>query len=82
MSVRVFDFLCHNDHRVERFVESDIEEVECECGAMGKRQLAAPRAKLEPFSGAFPTASDAWVNRRESHMRREKHNVENHDSYI
>lgn len=77
----VFDFVCHNGHRVERFVETGIEEVECECGAMGKRQIPAPRAKLEGITGAFPSAADAWEKRRESHMRKERRNVEQHGSY-
>lgn len=81
MAVRVWDFLCRNGHRVEHFVDVGIEEVECECGAMGKRQIAAPRASLDGCSGHFPTAADAWERRRESHMRREKHNQENHGSY-
>lgn len=81
MGTRVYDFLCHNGHRVERFVNADIVEHECECGALGKRQVAAPRAKLEPFTGAFPGAADKWVRDRESHMAKERKNVENHDSY-
>ena len=81
MAVRVFDFLCPVGHRIERFVNDDIHEVECHCGAMGRRQIAAPRAKLEPFSGAFPSAADKWVRDRESHMAREEHNLDNHGSY-
>lgn len=81
MGVRVFDFLCKNGHRAEHFVETGIEEVECHCGAMGLRQIAAPRAALEPFTGAFPSAADKWVARRESHMRRERHNQEQHGTY-
>ncbi len=81
MSVRVWDFLCKNGHRVERFVESGTEEVECECGAMGVRQMAAPRSALEPFTGAFPGAADAWERRRESHMRKERKSQENHGTY-
>lgn len=81
MSIRVFDFVCRNGHRVEHFVDSVVEEVECECGAMGKRQIAAPRSQLDGCSGDFPTAADAWQKRRESHMRKERKNVENHDSY-
>lgn len=81
MGTRVYDFLCHNGHRVERFVNADIVEHECECGALGKRQVAAPRAKLEPFTGAFPGAADKWVRDRESHMQKEKQNVEKHGSY-
>ena len=79
--IRVFDFLCPQGHKVERFVEADIVEHECECGAMGKRLMAAPRAQLDGCSGDFPTASDAWEKRRESHMRLEKKNMENHGTY-
>jgi hypothetical protein len=81
MGIRVFDFLCRAGHRVEHFVDSGIEEVECHCGAMGKRQIAAPRSQLDGCSGHFPTAADAWEKRRESHMRRERHNQENHGTY-
>ncbi len=79
--IRVWDFVCHHGHRVERFVEAGIEEVECGCGAMGKRQIAAPRVTLDGCSGDFPTAADAWERRRESHMRLERKNVENHGTY-
>lgn len=79
--IRVFDFLCRNGHRAEHFVDVGTEEVECHCGAMGKRQIAAPRSQLDGCSGDFPTASDAWVNRRESKMRQERKNQENHGTY-
>lgn len=79
--IRVFDFLCRNGHRVEHFVNATIEEVECECGAMGKRQIAAPRFDLDGCSGHFPTAADAWERRRDSHMRKERKNQENHGTY-
>lgn len=81
MGLRVFDFRCRNGHVVEHFVEADIEEVECHCGAMGLRQIAAPRCELDGCSGHFPGAADKWVARRESHMRRERKNQENHGSY-
>lgn len=80
--IRVFDFVCRNGHRVERFVESGIEEVECECGAMGKRQIATPRVSLDGCSGHFPSAADEWERRRESHMRKERKNMEDHGSYV
>jgi hypothetical protein len=81
VSTRVFDFLCHNGHRVERFVESDIVEHECECGAMGHRQIATPRVQLEGITGAFPGAADAWERRRASHMAKEAKNMQEHGSY-
>lgn len=81
MGIKVFDFLCHNGHRSEHFVNDDIFEVECHCGAMGHRQISAPRAKLEGITGAFPGAADKWVRNRESHMKKERKNKENHGTY-
>lgn len=81
MGLRVFDFLCPRGHRTEHFVDADIVEVECKCGALGARQIAAPRATLDGCSGDFPTASDKWAARRESHMRKERKNQEKHGTY-
>ena len=81
MATRVYDFLCPNGHVEEHFVEADTEENQCACGALAKRQIAAPRAKLEPFSGAFPGAADKWVRDRESKMARERHNQREHGTY-
>lgn len=81
MAIRVFDFRCHNGHVVEQFVNDDVHEVECHCGAMGERQIAAPRAQLEGFTGAFPGAHAAWEKRRESHMAKERKNQEKHGTY-
>jgi hypothetical protein len=51
------------------------------CGKPAMRQLSAPRAQLDGCSGHFPTAADAWERRRESHMRKERKNQENHGTY-
>lgn len=81
MGVRVYDFLCRNGHRVERFVNADIVENECECGAMGHRQIATPRVQLEGITGAFPGAADKWERTRASHMAKERKNQEKHGTY-
>lgn len=81
MGLRVFDFRCPQGHVTEHFVDAEIVEVQCHCECMAERQLAAPRAKLDGCSGDFPTAADAWERRRESHMRKEQKNVENHGTY-
>lgn len=81
MGLRVFDFRCAQDHVLERFVSDDIVEHQCDCGAMGQRQLAAPRAKLEGITGAFPGAADKWEKNRESHMAKERKNQANHGTY-
>lgn len=81
MGLRVYDFRCPIGHVTEHFVDAEIEEVQCHCDCMAERLPAAPRAKLDGCSGDFPTAADAWEKRRESHMRKEQRNVENHGSY-
>lgn len=81
MSLRVYDFKCPLGHVTEHFVDSEIEEVQCECECMAVRQPSAPRSKLEPFSGAFPGAADKWERDRESHMKKEQKNMENHGTY-
>lgn len=80
--IRVFDFRCHNEHVSEHFVEQETCAVQCpHCGNLAFRQIAAPRAQLEGFSGAFPTAADAWKKRRESHMKKERKNQDKHGTY-
>lgn len=81
MALRVFDFRCPQGHVTEHFVEADIQEVQCHCECLAERQVAAPRAQLEGFTGSFPGAADKWEKRRESHMRKEKKNLENHGTY-
>lgn len=92
--IRVFDFRCPEGHVTEHFVGSDWREgdaVRCShaefggkltpCGKPAMRQLAAPRAKLEGITGAFPGAADKWQKDRESHMAKERKNREQHGTY-
>lgn len=82
MSVRVYDYRCPNGHVSEHFEDAGTDAVECpECDQLALRQIAAPRAKLDPFTGDFPSAADKWVRDRESHMRKERRNKERHGSY-
>lgn len=81
MSIRVYDFRCPLGHVTEHFVESNIEEVQCECECIAVRQIAAPRIDLDGCSGHFPGAADAWERKRESHMRKEQKNMREHGTY-
>jgi hypothetical protein len=82
MSIRAFDFLCLNGHVSESFEESQTRVVSCpECGQLALRQVASPRAKLEGITGAFPSAADNWERTRESHMARERRNMDKHRTY-
>lgn len=84
MSIRVYDFRCIAGHVSEHFVEAETCAVVCpekSCNQLALRQPSAPRAKLEPFTGAFPGAADKWERTRESHMAKERKNQENHGTY-
>jgi predicted nucleic acid-binding Zn ribbon protein len=70
---RYFDFQCAKGHVTEHLVESDVTSLECpHCGNEAMRLISAPRISLDGCSGDFPTASDAWVRRRESHIAWER----------
>jgi len=76
--IRVFDFVCPDGHKIERFVRDDVREHNCDCGKVSRRVIAAPRAKLDPLSGDFPGASMAWERTREGQMAKERRHLENH----
>ncbi len=70
---RIFDFQCAKGHVTEKFVDDSVTVVQCpHCGNDATRLISAPRISLDGCSGHFPTASDAWVNRRNSHIAWER----------
>ena len=79
--LRVYDFQCSKGHVTEHFIDNDTKVVECHCGLIANRLIPGVRSKLDPFSGDFPSAADAWANRREDHMRKEQKHKENHGTY-
>ena len=65
MSRRMFEFLCEDNHISEALVSSDTREISCRaCGKKATRIVSAVQTKLEPFTGSFPTAYDAWTRKR------------------
>lgn len=70
---RIFDFQCAKGHVTEKFVDDSVTVVQCpHCGNDASRLISAPRISLDGCSGDFPTASDAWVKRRNSHIAWER----------
>lgn len=70
---RYFDFQCAKGHVTEKYVDDSVKVVQCpHCGNDASRLISAPRISLDGCSGDFPTASDAWVNRRNSHIKWER----------
>jgi hypothetical protein len=70
---RIFDFQCAKGHVTEKYVDDSVTVVQCpHCGNDATRLISAPRISLDGCSGDFPTAADAWVNRRNSHIAWER----------
>ena len=73
MTRRIFEFQCNNDHVFEQYIDDSLKTTTCPaCDTEAKRIISKPRIDLEGCSGDFPTAADAWVRRRESHMKYER----------
>ena len=82
MSLRLFDFQCANGHVHEELVPAEWRSVPCDqCDQPANRLVSMPQIKLDGVSGDFPTATDKWEKRRESHMRQERRNQERHGTY-
>lgn len=73
MTRRIFEFQCNNDHVFEQYIDDSLKTTTCPaCDTEAKRIISKSRIDLEGCSGDFPTAADAWVRRRESHMKYER----------
>jgi hypothetical protein len=71
--LRVFDFLCPNDHLSEAFVNSDTREINCPvCGQTAMRQMSTPRVSLEGTTGDFPGAAMQWERKRAQKLKAEQ----------
>lgn len=70
---RIFEFICTEGHKFEALVDDGVRTYQCpHCGSNAIRIVSAPNMKLEGFSGAFPTAYDAWGRKRAEKLAQEK----------
>lgn len=64
------DFRCKEGHITERFIDSQIEEVECgECENKANRVLSVGTIMLDGTNPDFPGAYSKWANVREQRAR-------------
>ena len=64
------DFACETCGTVqERFINNEVVQVDCACGAIANRLIGMPTVKLEGISGAFPGAHAKWAKIREDNAR-------------
>jgi hypothetical protein len=64
------DFCCRScESVVERYIDSNIEQVTCECGGVADRLVGMPRVALDGTDPGFPGAYDKWAKVRENNAR-------------
>jgi len=76
--IRIYEYICRScNKRFEALVEERFRTIgsECpDCGGHGDYCLSAPYVKGD-------IDSDHWLKKRESHMKKERKNLENHGTY-
>ncbi len=64
------DFHCDDCGRdQERFIDTTIHYVDCECGGKAYKVIGMPHVSLEGITGAFPGAHDRWARIREENAK-------------
>ena len=64
------DFCCQECHTsVERFVDSSLSAVPCECGGTANRMIGMPTVRLDGTDPSFPGAYEKWANIREQNAK-------------
>lgn len=64
------DFQCTKcDKLFERFIDTNAEYVECDCGGVAYRIIGMPTVKLDGTDPGFPGAYEKWAKVREDNAR-------------
>lgn len=72
---RIYEHKCRNCGDVfERFIEYENRVAVCTCGGFADRIFSVPYFKEDIMS-------DRWMKNRESHMKKERKNMERHGTY-
>ena len=66
------DFKCPSSHITERFIDSEVETIMCECGETATKILSVGTIMLDGTDPGFPSAYDRWARIREDRHRKRK----------
>mgnify|MGYP003337338466 FL=1 len=64
---RMYEFVCENGHKIERYCGYETQIVQCECGGSANRTISAPKVNLEGWSGHFPSS---WLKFDQKHREK------------
>ena len=64
------DFNCFDCGKTqERYIDSSVTQIPCECGGIAERLVGMPRVSLGGTDPGFPGAYDKWARVREENAR-------------
>jgi len=69
---RMYDFVCENGHRIERYCNYELQSVPCECGGIANRIISAPSINLEGWSGSFPGSANKFDRKHREKLAAER----------
>ena len=69
---RMYDFVCENGHRIERYCNYELQSVPCECGGIANRIISAPSINLEGWSGSFPGSANKFDRKHREKLNAER----------
>jgi hypothetical protein len=70
---RIYDFRCPEGHVIEKYIDSDIQNVSCEiCKQESARVVSCRGLLLDPISGDFPSATMRWARDRQVKIKAER----------
>jgi hypothetical protein len=70
---RIYDFQCPNGRTFEKYIDSEISEVDCDiCKQKSTRLISCRGLVLDPISGDYPTATMKWAKMRQERIKAER----------
>ena len=64
------DFHCNGCGKdIEKYIETDVLQIDCECGSTAYRMIGMPSIALDGTDSSFPGAYDKWARIREDRAK-------------
>jgi hypothetical protein len=68
----MYEFACENGHRIEKLVNYELAQIQCECGGKANRIISAPNFRLEGWSGDFPSSANQFDRKHREKLAAEQ----------
>lgn len=62
---KLWDFACPEGHVTEHFVDNEVKQARCACGAESQRIISPIKFNLDGSDPSFPGAHAKWIKEHE-----------------